>query len=221
MKFAQSNLIATTELLTLEVSQTPQDFVAREATARFKAERLAEDALRVVGVIAIIAGYLQWFLPEHFGGIGQTVTIRTMLTVAFVGSGLGLFLFATRGFQRWVSLDLAERRVAVGRLNRKNRTITRRKFRFQDIESLVVQRNRDTRNAALCMRVKGRPAPLICLTGSTEELEALHRDISEIIQHASSCAPKRVRLHSRAKNGPASDRSIANSGTDIRSRAMP
>lgn len=186
---------------TLELNATADRYVATEARNRFRAERFAEDVLRVVGALAIIVGYFHWFIPDLLGTPEFPVSLRMVLTVVFVGTGLGLYVFAARGSQRMIHIDLGARRIFVGRLNRKNRSMFQQRFEFDEIESYFILRSQFGDQASLGIRIRGRRAPVMGLTGSKAELEELHGTISDIVRLATECAPKRVKrrgLHKKS-----------------------
>ena len=184
----------------LELDESEHAFQAREATVRFQALRLVERVLRAFGALGIVAGYLQWFAPASLGLMELTLSMRMLLTVAFVGTGFAFYLYAVRGSQRMIRLDRAARRVSVGRINSKNRSILTRHHGFDDIESFFVQRRRGQDQAALCFRPRGSTAAVVVLTGSSVELEALHAKISEGIQMSRACKPRRVVRSASAKS---------------------
>ncbi|MCG6901771.1 MAG: hypothetical protein LJE68_03735 [Rhodobacter sp.] len=178
---------------TLTALEEPTGYTVIEADARFIRERLAENTLRLVGAFMILAGYVQWFLPGLLVG-GGPVHIRIGLTVVFMGVGLAVYLLASRGFRRVLQMDLAARRVAVARVNSKNRSMFRLEFSMDEIESAFVKRSKTAPSqAALNIRVRNSGRCLDVLFGDPRELDALHKLLCQNVRMAMECAPRRVR----------------------------
>ena len=179
----------------IETFESGPGYELRECGKGFAYERLAEHALRISGALVILAGYAQWFVPETFLR-GDPIIARTFLTILFMGTGLAIYLFGSRGFRQMVRLDLKSRELVIARLNSKNRTLIARRLPLRDIESLVIKRPRmHCLQAVLELRLKGvaRPRPL--LGGNLQDLELIHLRLCRDIRAALDAAPKRIPRH--------------------------
>ena len=172
------------------ITPNADGYIIREPSARFNNERIAEHVLRLAGSGSILFGYFHWFLPDLVH-LGEGMQIRWLLTLAFVGTGLALYIFGARGFRKEVFIDTFQRRITVANVNSRQAGIIRFSFPMSDIESLFVRRGEGT--AALMMRVKGKDRPHILLRGDSNALDSLHRkfcrDIRDSLQ---ATKPKRV-----------------------------
>lgn len=185
-----------TRCISFTASQDDEGYTIVEHEDRFRRERNAEGVLRIVGVLAILAGIAQWFLPGYLPG-GETVFARSVLTAAFIGTGLALYVFASRGFRRALRIDVAKRGIGIARLNASGRWLVRREVPMARIESIVVRRpTPKVPQADLCARIKGRSENLTLMRGEPDEIEALHRrlclDIRLTLKTA-SVRPARVK----------------------------
>ncbi len=164
-----------------------------EAEDRFWTERMAEAVLRIAGVLLILFGYVQWFIPASFLQ-GDPVLARMALSVLFMGTGVGLYLFASRGFRKVLHVDLANRSLGIARVNARHRSLLRRDMPMADIESIFVKRAEDRHELArLDVRSKSAPWTSTVLKGAQEELDDLHRLICQDVRTALDCTPRRVR----------------------------
>ncbi len=169
-----------------------------ESEDRFWRERAAEGVLRIVGVLAILAGYVQWFLPAELLD-GDPIMARMGLSALFMGVGFALYIFASRGFRMMLNVDLTRRRIGWARLNARNLSPVRRTYPMDRVEGFFVQRGGSGPQAmaSLRLRLKGGFGPVVLLHGEAAEIEALHRQIVEDMHTALNCAPKRVQRRHR------------------------
>ncbi len=171
--------------------ETPDGYTARESADRFWRERLAENALRLAGVFILLAGILQWFLPAAM--LTEALLVRTGLAAVFMATGLGVYLFASRGFRHAFSVDIGRRLISHGRLNSKDRCLVARHVPLDEVESVFVQRGTGDGPSELRLRVKGARADWCLLRGARAEIEAMHSRICEDVRLSRHCGPKRVR----------------------------
>ena len=156
-------------------SQDAEGYSIAETDDRFRRERVAEAALRITGVILVLAGIVHWFLPGVALG-GDHVVARSALTAAFIGTGVALYLFASRGFRHALRIDIARRQVGIARLNASGRWLVRRAVPMARIESLVIKRPTPRQPLAdLRVRIAGRHGSFSAMRGRPDEIEALHR----------------------------------------------
>ena len=67
----------------ISIGATPGGYSVIEANAKFVPEIVAENALRLVAVLMILAGCVQWFLPGTLFP-DHPISSRLLLTVLFV-----------------------------------------------------------------------------------------------------------------------------------------
>ena len=158
----------------------------------FRQEKMAEHALRLAGAFAMLLAILQWFLPDLWFQSGERV--RWALTPIFMATGIGLYLFASRGFRREVYVDLANRYLILANVNSHNASMIRFRYDLRKVESLFVRRHSATAKASLRMRLKGRRRSLIVLSGERSELDGLHHRLCSDVHGAMECKPKRVQI---------------------------
>lgn len=169
---------------TISTARTELGYAVFEARDRFWRERLAEAVLRVAGVALILVGYFQWFLPDTVLH-GNPVLARMALSAAFMGTGICLYLFASRGFRKEVHFEAGERQLSIGRLNSKDRCLISRQIPLDRIESLIVNRaNAQQPLATLNVRLKGFPRSFCIMRGAQSEIEELHRQLCRDVQLA-------------------------------------
>jgi hypothetical protein len=184
---------ATTDFTTetwgsLHVTATDAGYAVYEAEARFWRERLAESALRLTGMFLILAGYVQWFLPDAMMQ-GDPMLAHVALSVAFMGTGMGLYFFASRGFRKELHFDMFGKTLGLARLNGKNRSMVNHLIDMDRIESLCVSRAATPMAmASLILRVKGFPRTHCVMRGTPAEIEKLHRQLSRDIRIALTVA---------------------------------
>lgn len=176
----------------LDYSMGRSGFRVCEAPGQFKKERMAEHVLRIVGVMSILAANINLFAPEIFGMSAVALQARFALTVALAGVGVALYFFAVRGFQRAVQLDVKRRKVVLARLNSNDNSLFQQEFAVDEIESLFVKRGDGAEKGVLCLRLRGRNAPVTALKGKKSELSSLHRLVAETVQENRCPKPRRV-----------------------------
>ncbi len=175
----------------ITLREAANGYTVRESAGRFWRERLAENVLRLAGVFILLAGILQWFLPAAM--LTEAVLVRTVLAGVFMATGLGVYLFASRGFRHAFSVDLGRRRISHGRLNSRDRSLVARHVPLDRVESIFVQRGKGDGPAELRMRVKGAVTDHCLLRGARAEMEAMHFRICEDARLTRHLGPKRVR----------------------------
>jgi len=149
--------------------------------------------LRIVGVCLILAGYVQWFLPDLLIH-GHSVVARLALTAAFMGTGLVLYLFASRGFRKEVHFDTHAKRIRMARVNASDHSMISHDFAMADIESLFVNRSAEQpKLASLDMRLKGSARKFSLMRGAPAEIENLHSQLSRDIKIALMLSQKAAR----------------------------
>ena len=190
------------EWKTITVLTHASGYSVYEAEERFWRERFAEGALRIAGVLLILAGYVQWFIPAE-ALQGNPVAARMALSVLFIGTGVGIYIFASRGFRKVLHVDLSNRSVGHARVNTKNRSLVRRDLPMGDIESVFVKRAEERHGlATLNLRTKKAPWISTVLRGAQEELEDLHQVICQDVRVALDCSPRRVRRSAPSRAVP-------------------
>ncbi len=177
---------------TISVRTSGDGYSVYEAEERFWRERIAENVLRLSGVFLILAGYLQWFIPSN-AYQGDAVLAKMALSVLFMGTGIALYLFASRGFRKVLRVDLDNRRIAMARVNTKNRSLVKRHMPMAEVESLFVKRAGDRHElATLTLRPKGSGECHAVLKGAQDELEELHGMLCADVHKALEPSPRRV-----------------------------
>lgn len=176
------DILRNTLWRTISVSKTQRGYAVYETPDRFWRERLAEAVLRIVGVSLILVGYIQWFLPDTVLS-GNPVLERMALSGLFMGTGITLYLFASRGFRKEVHFEVVARQISIGRLNTKDRCLISRQIPMDRIESLfVVRAGPDHPLATLNVRMKGFPRTYCVMRGAQSEIEELHRQLCRDIK---------------------------------------
>jgi len=169
---------------TIAVARTEAGYAIFETPDRFWRERMAEAVLRIVGVGLILAGYIQWFLPDTMLQ-GNPMLARMVLSGLFMGTGIALYFFASRGFRKEVHFEVLNRQISMGRLNSKDRCLISRQIPMDRIESLFIGRaSTDAPMATLNIRLTGLSRAQCIMRGGQSEIEELHRQLSRDIQIA-------------------------------------
>ena len=170
-----------------------------ETRARIPHELIAENALQLLGVSLILAGYLNGFLPEKidYWRVLSTVFGHQAVTAMMIGIGSVLYFFALRGHRRVVDIDFAKHQFRYGWHNRRHRCVFWRYVTFEAVECLIVDRcNQKIGQGKLVLRLKqGRAIVLIC--GDLMEVEQTHRELCADIRNAIDAKPRRVRQDRR------------------------
>ena len=175
----------------------------REVGKCYSCEKITENALRIAGALVILAGYVQWFIPADLLR-GDPIIARTFLTVLFMGTGLAIYLFGSRGFRKVVRLDFKARELTITRQNSKHQSMVGRTLAMADIESLVVKRaSAPGAQAVLEIRMKRGKRTVSALSACQQDLELAHlrlcRDIRAALDEAPKRRPKRPNRKARAK----------------------
>jgi hypothetical protein len=171
-------------------------FVALERIERFKAEVIAELALRSIGIILAVSPV--FFLAAVLTTTGvmpaPNITVMSALCSA---SGLVLYAYGSRGFRRQMRLDTRNGFVSVANINVNGNARVEYRVDQRDIKSIYVQRSESQGDTAkLCLRVKGRYAPITLITGGSDEVRVLHRVFCETVTPWEPAKRKPVPLRS-------------------------
>lgn len=187
------------EWRSVSVRPTASGLTAREKFSRFQAEPITEMALRSVGVLMVASAILMWFLLEPRTLLDDSLS-QSALASFLAAGGLGVFAFGTRGFSRQMSLDVDTGTLCLTKINIKQQARVARQIKLGEIESVFLRRPESGgRQAMLLVRIMGHASPVIGLTGDTNEIEALHRQLCAVMKSATSTAPgPSVRLDRRA-----------------------
>lgn len=190
-------ILRNTTWRTISAAPTGQGYAVYEAADRFWRERMAEKVLRLVGIGLVLAGYVQWFFPGLVTA-GDAVVTGAVLAALFISTGVGLYLFAARGFRRELHFEVPERRLSFGRLNTRDRCLISRQIPLESIETMIVSRpDPEHPLAGLMVRPKGSSRSYCVMRGARSEIEELHRQLCRDIHIAVSVPDQPVYVHPR------------------------
>lgn len=174
------------EWTTISLTATALGLTVQERFERFRLEAMSELVLRLAGGLMVAGSTMLWLVLPVDAGTEQIVS-HSLLAAMFTATGLFVYAYGTRGFRRQLSLDAKRGILSLTKVNINNQGRVARNIGIDDIESLFLRRpgGRVTQ-AALYVRVRGQPNPILALTGATGELEQIHEDLCEIIQTCST-----------------------------------
>lgn len=169
---------------TVSLTANALGLTARERFERFRPEAIAEMALRLAGGLMVATSTILWLILPVNEASGRIVS-HGLLAALFTASGLCLYAFGTRGFRRQVSLDAKRKTLTLTKININEQGRMVRTLGLQQVESLFLWRPAArTGPAALYVRLRDHDAPILALTGHTEELQGVHRQLCDIIQRS-------------------------------------
>ncbi|MEL7282331.1 MAG: hypothetical protein AAFY35_09380 [Pseudomonadota bacterium] len=169
-------------LRSVSLYQTSMGLTASERLERFKLEAASELVLRLVGGLLVAGSTLLW-LVLPMGLAGDQLVAHAMLAAIFTAVGLGVYAYGTRGFRRQLSFDGKRRVLSLTKVNVNDQVRVARKIDVDEIESVFVRRSAKRNGfASLVVRVAGKQAPVLALTGEKVELEQIHRILCDLVQ---------------------------------------
>ena len=173
----------------LDLNETVFGYTVTEAGDRFQRELMVEGALRIVGMMFMLAAYGQLFLPAHLfeGGV---MFSHAFIMISLTTVGITIYAFATRGFRGEFGVNLSTREARIARLNGSGHSRITTKVPFDQIESFYVKRNLGAGQAALYIRKKTVPQTVCLLRGREAEVEALHKRLCTDIRFAAPSQAK-------------------------------
>lgn len=172
------------EWSTVSMTKTALGLTAQERFERFRIEAMSEVVLRLSGGLMVAGSTLLWLILPMDAGAEQMVS-HSLLATLFTATGLIVYAYGTRGFRRQLSLDAKRGTLALTKVNINDQGRVVRAIGLDEIESLFLRRPAvRVAQASLYVRVTGQDTPLLALTGSTRELERIHRQLCDIIQIA-------------------------------------
>lgn len=191
---ARPGTVYAGEWNTISLTATALGLNAQERLERFRLEAMSEIVLRLAGGLMVAASTVLWLVLPTGSGTDQIVS-HSLLAALFTATGLIVYAYGTRGFRRQLSLDAKRGTLSVTKININNQGRVVRLIDLDEIKSLFLRRPAARRaHATLCVRVSGSNAPVVALTGATEELKLIHEDLCEMV-HGAACdteLPKRA-----------------------------
>ena len=162
----------------LSVSETYWGYEIGDRSDRFERDGLAENFLKFLGLIFVIAAYGQWFLPELLFR-GEAMVVKATICFLLGAAGCWLYWTASRGFALSAEIDLARREIRVVRRNGRRQRRVEATVPMSRVESAFVQRSKVRGQPAhLCLRMRAPESILHLATGPERELETLFRRLS-------------------------------------------
>jgi len=173
----------------VELTPTAKGLVAGETAERFRLEALTELVLRGAGISMVAGSVLMWFVLPVDAETGRIASFGATASI-MAAVGLGIFAFGTRGFRRQMTLDIDRGTLALTKINIRDQVRVAREIDLGAIESIFLRRPEKLDGVAtLLVRVAGAQSPAIALTGTTEEVERVHRELSHVMQLAKKGTP--------------------------------
>ena len=167
---------------TVSLTSNALGLTARERFERFRLEAISELVLRLAGGLMVAGSTMLW-LVLPINGSSDKIVSHGLLAALFTACGLLVYAFGTRGFRRQISLDAKNKILALTKININEHGRVMHNIDLDRIESLFLMRPAARMaHAALHVRVRGQPTPLLALTGETAELESVHRELCDIFQ---------------------------------------
>lgn len=168
----------------VEMTPTALGLVAGETRDRFRLEALTEIVLRCAGILMVAGSILMWFLLPLDAATGRIASFGATASI-MAAAGLVVFAFGTRGFRRQLTLDLERGTLSLTKINIRDQVRVARDIDLGRIDSVFLRRPQQSDGVAtLLVRVAGSRAPAIALTGTTEEVERVHRELCQVMQMA-------------------------------------
>lgn len=172
----------------VEISETFWGYIVREAQDRFDRESVTESGLRFLGLILVLAAYGQWLLPGSLF-LENVLAMKMVMSFVFAATGVGLYMFASRGFRQEVQVDIGRRELRFVARNSRGHSRLQSRIPMDGVESAFVKRNKDVSGGAtLYIRLHGVDAALQVLSGKNSDLTRLHKRICHDL------SPREVRL---------------------------
>ncbi|MEM7074697.1 MAG: hypothetical protein AAF484_06395 [Pseudomonadota bacterium] len=163
---------------------TSHGLVAGETRGRFRREALTEIVLRAAGILMIAGSVLLWFLTPVSAADPRPAEYGTIAAI-MAATGLGIFAFGSRGFRRQMTLDIDRGKLSLTKININDQVRVNHEIELGRIESVFLRRPAQPGGlATLLVRIAGAYSPAIALTGDTEEVERVHRELAHVIQLA-------------------------------------
>ena len=132
----------------------------------------------------VMTSILMWFLLPVDVETGRIASFSATASI-MAAAGLGVFAFGTRGFRRQVTLDIDRGTLALTKINIRDQVRVAREIELGQIESVFLRRPEKINGVAtLLVRVSGTQSPTIALTGTTTEVERVHRELANVMQSA-------------------------------------
>lgn len=172
------------DMQSVEMKPTANGLVAGETRERYRNEALTELVLRGAGIAMVAGSLLMWFMLPVDVETGRIATLGGTASM-MAAVGLGVFAFGTRGFRRQMTVDIDRGTLALTKINIRDQMRVAREIDLGKIESVFLRRPEKVDGVAtLLVRVAGAQAPAIALTGTTAEVERVHRQLSHVMQQA-------------------------------------
>ncbi|QFT94115.1 hypothetical protein FIU86_14790 [Roseovarius sp. THAF9] len=205
MAYLDSNTKAG--LHTVDMTATAQGLVAGERFERFKVEAMTEMALRIAGIVMVMGSVTMWFFLPVDPETGR-LAAHGMMASLMALAGLGVFVYGTRGFRRRMTLDMQAGKLTLTKINMHDQARVSRVLDLGAIESIFLRRPAHAGGmATLLVRVAGKSAPAIALSGEIHEIEEVHAELCAVLKGTSACAVRKPSL--RISDGPERPRRIA------------
>lgn len=171
---------------TIDLQGTAHGLVAGERFERFKIEAMTEMALRIAGIFLIMGSITMWFFLPVDPGTGRLASFG-LVASAMAAGGLGVFAYGTRGFRRRMTLDMEAGKLVLTKINMHDQARVCREINLGAIDSVFLRRPAQAGGmATLLVRVTGREAPAIALSGDTAEVERVHAELCAILKGGSN-----------------------------------
>ncbi len=151
------------------VRETHWGFIARQDDGGIEIKM--EMILKIVSLVLVPVGAAMLILGDQPSLSGVPLA-DIGLPMAFIVTGLALFLHASRGFRREIQVDALKREVRVGVVNSGGSFRCRQAFGARDIDSAFLLRSRmSSRPSKLNLRLRDKARPVLLLEASENVLQ--------------------------------------------------
>lgn len=164
------------------VHETHWGMIIRDTDAGNRLDHLAEGLLKILAVAVLFASVLPRVLAGD--GLGGTVvTTQMSLSAAFLATGIGIYVYAGRGFRREVHLDGIQREVRFATRNSRNISTIRRQIPMMHVQSCFLKRTKSKKAAAqLLLRLISSGQPFLIASGEEHNLVPVLEQMDDLIK---------------------------------------
>ncbi|MGK7752380.1 hypothetical protein [Roseovarius sp. C03] len=168
---------------TVDMQATARGLVAGERSERFRLEALTEMVLRIAGTLMVMGSIIMWFFLPVDPDTGRLESFGLAASV-IAASGLCVFAYGTRGFRRRMTLDVDAGTLTLTKINMLGHARVRREITLGTVESVYLRRPAQPGGmATLLVRVAGKDAPAIALSGDRHEVEEVHSALCAVLNN--------------------------------------
>lgn len=177
---------------TLRLTETHWGYIVSEADGALGGPALTEAGLRFLGLVLVLASYIQWLLPDGLYRV-DPLGAKIGMSALFALAGAALYFVANVGFERAIEVDTQERVVRFVRRNGRGRARVLQSVPFDAIGSVFVRRHEGAM-AELRLGIAGLDESLHVMRGADRDLHLLHARLCRDLKSPAERLEARLRL---------------------------